>query len=146
MTKEELLELYKHRYGVGFSLIFNSLTESEKKEFNDILAEQNVKKWRNEGTLIGRIFNFSKEEKDKYSPFIELNEFYDALLQYWTIQRIVSLKFKQKTKESVQEELTNLTFQQKEDSLEFLKKELEKSDRKDYKVEIEFMIGCLCEE
>lgn len=31
MTKEELLELYKHRYGVGFSLIFNSLTESEKK-------------------------------------------------------------------------------------------------------------------
>ena len=48
MTKEELLELYEHRYGVGFSLIFNSLTESEKKEFNDISAEQNVKKWRNE--------------------------------------------------------------------------------------------------
>ena len=64
MTKEELLELYKHRYGVGFSLIFNSLTESEKKEFNDISAEQNVIKWRNEGTLIGRIYNFSKEEKD----------------------------------------------------------------------------------
>ena len=109
MTKEELLELYEHRYGVGFSLIFNSLTESEKKEFNDISAEQNVKKWRNEGTLIGRIFNFSKEEKDKYSPFIELNEFYDTLLQFWTIKRIVSLKIKQRTKESVQEELAKLT-------------------------------------
>ena len=143
MTKEELLELYKHRYGVGFSLIFNSLTEGEKKEFNDILAEQNVKKWRNEGTLIGRIFNFSKEEKDKYSPFIELNQFYDALLQYWTIKRIVSLKIKQRTKESVQEELAKLTSQQKSDSLEFLKKELEKKDKNNYKVEIEFMIGCL---
>ena len=109
MTKEELLELYEHRYGVGFSLIFSSLTESEKKEFNDISAEQNVKKWRNEGTLIGRIFNFSKEEKDKYSPFIELNEFYDTLLQFWTIKRIVSLKIKQRTKESVQEELAKLT-------------------------------------
>ena len=109
MTKEELLELYEHRYGVGFSLIFNSLTESEKKEFNDISAEENVKKWRNEGTLIGRIFNFSKEEKDKYSPFIELNEFYDTLLQFWTIKRIVSLKIKQRTKESVQEELAKLT-------------------------------------
>ena len=83
--------------------------ESEKKEFNDISAEQNVKKWRNEGTLIGRIFNFSKEEKDKYSPFIELNEFYDTLLQFWTIKRIVSLKIKQRTKESVQEELAKLT-------------------------------------
>ena len=109
MTKEELLDLYEHSYGVGFSLIFNSLTESEKKEFNDISAEQNVKKWRNEGTLIGRIFNFSKEEKDKYSPFIELNEFYDTLLQFWTIKRIVSLKIKQRTKESVQEELAKLT-------------------------------------
>ena len=143
MTKEELLELYKHRYGVGFSLIFNSLTESEKKDFNDISAEQNVKKWRNEGTLIGRIYNFSKEEKDKYSPFIELNEFYDALLQFWIIKRIVSLKSKQRTEESIQEELAILTSQQKSDSLEFLKKELEKKDKNDYKVEIEFMIECL---
>ncbi len=48
-----------------------------------------------------------KEEKDKYSPFIELNEFYDALLQFWTIKRIVSLKIKQRTKESVQEKIKN---------------------------------------
>ena len=113
------------------------------KEFNDISAEQNVKKWRNEGSLIGRILNFSKEEKDKYSPFIELNEFYDALLQFWIILRIVLLKSRQRTEESVQEELAKLTSQQKSDSLEFLKKELEKKDKNDYKVEIEFIIECL---
>ena len=64
-------------------------------------------------------------------------------MQFWTIKRIVSLKFKQRTEESVQEELAKLTSQQKSDSLEFLKKELEKKDKSDYKVEIEFMIECL---
>ena len=146
MTKEELLDLYEHRYSVGFRCILESLSDEDKKSFEEIVAQKEVEEWRKDGTLIPKLSYFSKEQKNRYLPFIELNELFDALLQQWVIKRIVLLHTKKMNEGDVQKELSKIKEQQKKDALDFLKKESSKPEKSDYEKEINFFIECLNKE
>jgi len=142
-SNDELRELYEHRHGAVFSIIYANLSQADKERYKSIIAEEKVKKWRGDGSLVGRISNFSKKENEKYSSFIELEEKLQSALQVCIIKSIVDLKYNRKDVSAVQSELSRMTEDQREKAKDFLKNELQKSVSKNYVSEIKKIISWL---
>lgn len=143
-TDEELKELYEHRHEPGFSIIYSYLSQADKERYKAIIAEVKVKKWRDDGTLINRMLNFSGEEKDMYFPYIELDEGYEVLVRRWIIDRIIRLKICPAKKQQVKDQISKITPEQREIARAFLERELQKASN-NYKKEIETLIAMLDE-
>ena len=142
-SDDVLRELYEYRHGAGFSIIYSYLSQSDKENYKTIIAKEKVKKWRNDGSLIGRISNFSKKENEKYSPFIELEERLQSALQVCIIKSVVDLKCNRKNDVNVKSELSRMTTEQKDMAKDFLENELQKIAAKNFGIEIGKIISWL---
>ena len=142
-SDDDLRELYEYRHGAGFSIIYSYLSQSDKENYKTIIAKEKVKKWRNDGSLIGRISNFSKKENEKYSPFIELEERLQSALQVCIIKSVVDLKCNRKNDVNVKSELSRMTTEQKDMAKDFLENELQKIAAKNFGIEIGKIISWL---
>ena len=119
------------------------MSQSDKENYKTIIAKEKVKKWRNDGSLIGRISNFSKKENEKYSPFIELEERLQSALQVCIIKSVVDLKCNRKNDVNVKSELSRMTTEQKDMAKDFLENELQKIAAKNFGIEIGKIISWL---
>lgn len=145
MTKEELLDFYNHRHCVGGLVYYRHLSDDEKKLLEEVAAEQTVKKWRKEGTLINRISWFSQDYKKRYGPYIERQESEEAHLYSVLAGKIFLLHSTLDHKEDMKKEILRMRQDQKALAAKFLNKIKDNSDNKDFVEEIKFAISCLGE-
>ena len=145
MTKNELLDFYNHRDCDGWLTYYRYLNDEDKKVLEEIDAEETVKKWRADGTLINRISWFSQDYKKRYGPYIERQEFEEAHLYSVLAEKIFLLHSTLEHKEDMKKEILRMRQDQKALAAKFLNKIKDNSDNKDFVEEINFAISCLDE-
>lgn len=135
MEKEDLEYLYEKRC----RFLYDSLSEEDKKQFDNFCAEKTVEKWRANNTLIRRFLNFSQEDKNRYAQFLNEEEVIEAALQSHIIKAVVDLHYKK----HIKNDITSMDAKKKQYSISFLEKEINEDCNEKYKKEIELILSWL---
>lgn len=135
MEKEDLEYLYEKRC----RFLYDSLSEEDKKQFDNFCAEKTVEKWRANNTLIRRFLNFSQEDKNRYAQFLNEEEVIEAALQAHIIKAVIDLHYKK----HIKNDITSMDAKKKQYSISFLEKEINKDCTEKYKKEIELILSWL---
>ncbi len=143
-SDDELRNLYEHRYEAGYYFFYSSLSQEDKERYESISAEEDVKKWRKEGKLIGKLLCYGLKEKHK--DFIDLDESIEVFVRRWIIKRILDMKSGKRDKKNIQNEVLKISQDSKNRVTTFLKEELQNSASKNYVSEINDIISWLQDE